>query len=56
MTEASEEEDNPEDLKTTTTEALAEEAEETTRLGECIQWRRRWCVYRPGELTTTTVV
>ena len=38
-----------------TTEALAEEAEETTRLIESLQPRRRWCVYGPRELTTTMV-
>ena len=51
--EASEEEDEPEEL-TTTTEALAEESEEATRPSESLQRRRRWCVYGPRELTTTT--
>ena len=50
--EASEEEDEPEDLMTTT-EALAEKAEDMTRLSEHLQRRRRRCIYRPRELTTT---
>ena len=40
----------------TTTEALAEDAEETTRLRERLRQRRRRCVYGPRELTTTTAV
>ena len=40
----------------TTTEALAEEAEETIRLIECLRRRRRRCVYGPRELKTTMVV
>ena len=41
--EASAEEDDPED-STMTTEASAEEAEETTHLSERLQRRRQWCV------------
>ena len=48
------EKDEPEDLMTTM-DASAEEVEETTRLREHLQWLRRWCVYGPRELTTTTV-
>ena len=49
----SEDEDESKDL-TKTTEALAEEAEEMTRLIERLRRRRRRCFYRPRELTTTT--
>ena len=54
-TEALAEEDEPEE-STTTAEALAEEAEETMRLSEYLQWKRWRCVYRPREFTMTTVV
>ena len=54
MTEALAEEDDPEDSMATT-EASAEEAEETMRLSESLQRQRRWCVYGPREFTTTTV-
>ena len=38
-----------------TTEASIEEAEDTTRLSECLRRRRRRCVYgQPEVLTTTT--
>ena len=53
MTEASEEEDEPE-VSTMTTDASAEEAEGTTRLIERLLRRRRWCVYRIRELMTMT--
>ena len=51
-TETSTVEDDPEDSTMTTTEALAEEAEETMRPRECLKRKRRWCVYKPRELTT----
>ena len=50
----SEDEDESKDL-TKTTEALAEEAEEMTRLIERLRRRRRRCFYRPRELTRMTV-
>ena len=54
-TEASADEDAPEDSKKTT-EALVEEAEKTTNLSEHLgRWRRR-CVYGPRELMTTTAM
>ena len=51
MTEASAEEDEPE-VWTATTEASAEEAEETTRISERIRWWRRRCVYGVRVLMT----
>ena len=53
-TEALAEEDEPKESMTTT-EASAEESEETTRLSECLRWRRRQCICGPRELTMTTV-
>ena len=52
-TEASEEKNDPEELRMKK-KALSEEAEETTLPSECLQ-RRRWqYVYGPREFTTTT--
>ena len=53
-TESLAEEYEPEDWMTAT-EMSAEEAEETTCLSECLQRRRRRCIYGPRELTTTMV-
>ena len=53
MMEALVEEDDTKNL-TTTTEALAEEVEETTCLSKRLKWRRWRCVYGPSELKTTT--
>ena len=53
--EALVEEDKPKE-STTTAKASAKEAEDTTRLSECLRWRRRRCIYRLRELKTTTVV
>ena len=52
--EASSEKDKPKD-STITIEASTEEAEDTMRLGEHLQWRRRRCFYSLMVLTTTTV-
>ena len=51
--EALSEEDEPED-STATTEASAEEVEETTCPSERLRQWSRWCVYGTRELTTTT--
>ena len=52
MTEGSAEKDEPE-VSTATTEASIEEEEDTTRLSERLQPRRRLYVYGLGLLTTT---
>ena len=44
MTEASEEEDDPE-VSTTTTEASIQEAEDTTRLSKHLRRQKRQCVF-----------
>ena len=51
--EALEEED---ELKVSTmkTEASTEEAEDTTRLSQCIKRQRRRCVYGQNEVSTMT--
>ena len=51
--EASEEEDEPDEL-TTTAKASSEEAEETMRPSERLQHGKRQCVYETKELTTMT--
>ena len=51
--EALAEEDEPK-VSMATTEASAEEAEETTCLIECLLWWRQWCFYGLRLLMTRT--